>query len=83
MQDDRLRPRLFGRDALGRADGRGADEAAGSEHLEGARPLTEQVRRRLEPAAPADAARGEETDPLLAEEPGRCLGGVPRLRVIR
>jgi hypothetical protein len=41
------------------------------------------VRRRLEPRAPAHAARGQQRDPLLAEEPGRGLGRVARVRVVR
>jgi hypothetical protein len=68
-QDDRLRARALRRDPLGRAERGGADEPTGGEHLERAGPLADEVRRRLEPAPPADAARGEEPDALLAEEP--------------
>ena len=45
--------------------------------------LADEVRRRLEPALPADAARGEQADVLLPEEPARGLGGISRVGVVR
>src|SRR5579884_135978 len=71
------------RHALGQRDRRRADEPTRLQHGQGAGPLADQVRRRLQPRGVADAARGEERDPLLAEEPGRRLGDVPRVRVVR
>jgi hypothetical protein len=81
-QDDRLGTRAHGRDPLRRPDRGGADQASGREHLEGAGALADEVRRRLEPAPPAHAARGEEADPLLAEVPARRLGGVAGVPVV-
>ena len=81
-EHDRLRPSLLRRDSLRRSERRGAHEAAAREHLERTRPLAHEVRRRLEPAPPAHAARREQADPLLAEVPAGALGRIPRLRVV-
>ena len=61
---------------------RRADEPAGGEHVERPGPLAHEMRRRLEPRVPADAAAREERDLLLAEVPGRRLGRVSRVRVL-
>ncbi len=68
--------------ALGERGSRCADEAAGGEDVEGACPLPDEVRRRLEARAPAHAPAGEERDAVVAEEPGRGLGDVARVRVL-
>ena len=47
-----------------------AHEATPLQHVERAGALADQVRRRLEAGAPVDAARGEESYLLVAEEPG-------------
>jgi hypothetical protein len=44
--------------------------------------LADEVRRRLEPGAPGDAAARQQADVLLAEVPGGGLGGVARLGVL-
>ena len=53
------------------------------EHLERAGPLSDEVRRRFETGAPADAAARQERDPLRAGEPAGRLGGVARVGVLR
>ena len=50
---------------------RGADEAAGGEHVERPGPLADEVRRRLEPADAADATAREQRDAVGPEEPAR------------
>ena len=52
---------------------RRADEPAGGEDVECPRPLTDEVRRRLEARGVRDAAAREQGDPLGAEEPRRAL----------
>ena len=71
------------RHALGDRERRGADEAAAGEHVERAGALADEVRRRLEAGAEADAARGEQRDVLLADEPADGLGGVAGVGVLR
>ena len=78
---ERLGPRLRRRHRLGQRGRGGADEPARREHVERAGPLADEVRRRLEPGAPVDAAARQQRDPLLAEEPARSVGRVPRVRV--
>src|SRR5438477_11161220 len=68
---DRLGPRIRGRHPLGDRGGGGAHEPAGREHVERARPLADEVRRRLEAGLPADAAARQQRDPRLAEAPRR------------
>ena len=68
---------------LGDRERRGADEPAVCEHVERAGPLADEVRRRLEPRADADAARREERDPVLADEPADRLGRVAGVGVVR
>jgi hypothetical protein len=46
------------------------------------RALADEVRRRLEPGTPADAAARQQCDALGACEPGRRLGRVARVRVL-
>src|SRR5207248_11199387 len=53
---ERVRPCSGRRQRLGERRRRRADETAGREHVERARPLADEVRRRLEPRAPVDAA---------------------------
>ena len=79
----RRRAHVRGGIRLGQRDRRRADEPAAGEHLQGARPLADEVRRRLEPGAPVDAAGREERDLVLAQEPRRGLGGVPGVGVVR
>ena len=76
------RARVQRRHELGERGRRGADDPAGGEHVERACPLAHEVRRRLEPGLPADAAAREERDVFLAEVPGRRLGRVPGVRVL-
>ena len=59
------------RQAFGDRGSRSADEPSLLQHLERARTLAHEVRRRLETAAPVDTARREECDPVVAGEP-RC-----------
>ena len=82
-QLDRLGARLHRRQALGERSRRRADEPAAREHVERARPLAHEVRRRREPRLPGDAAARQQADRVVAEEPGRGLGGVARVRVLR
>ena len=80
---ERLRAaRRRGGSALGERGRRGADEPAAREHVERAGPLADEVRRRLEPGAPADAAARQQPDALGAEEPARRLGRVARVGVL-
>ena len=82
LEPDRLRPLRSRRDPLGEC-GRGrGDEAAAREHVEGARTLADEMRRRLEAGAPADAAPGQERDALGADEPARRLGEVARVGIL-
>ena len=82
FEPDRLRPLRSRRDSLGEC-GRGrGDEAAAREHVEGARTLADEMRRRLEAGAPADAAPGQERDALGAAEPTRRLGEVARVGIL-
>ena len=82
-QLDRLRARLGRRQPLGERSRRRADEPAAREHVERPRPLADEVRRRREPRLPGDAAARQQPDRVVAEEPGRALGGVARVRVLR
>ena len=82
LEDERRGPRVGRRHPVGDAERRGADEPAAGEDLERTRALADEVRRGLEPGLPADAAGGEQPDVLLAEEPGRGLGGVPGVVVV-
>jgi len=82
-QLDRLGPRFRGRQALGERPRRGTDETAAREHVERPRPLADEVRRRREARLPGDAAAGQQADDVVAEEPGRTLGGVARVSVLR
>ncbi len=59
-----------------------ADEPAGGEHVERPSPLADEVRRRLEPRPPADAAARQQRHPIVAEVPGGGLGGVPGVCVL-
>ncbi len=79
---ERLRSRARRRQRLRERAGRRADEPAGGEDAERAGPLADEMRRRLEPGLPADAAARQEPDLLLAEEPGRRLGGVAGVGVL-
>ena len=81
-EPDRGGPRLGRRQRLGDRGRRRADEPARREHVEGTRPLADEMRRRLEPRAPANAAARQQRDPLLAEEPARPLGRVAGVGVL-
>ena len=82
-QLDRLGPHLRGRQPLGQRSRRRADEPASLEHVESSCPLADEVRRRQEPRLPGDAATRQQSDRVVAEEPGRALGSVARIRVLR
>ena len=56
LEPERLRPRRRRRHALGERGRRGGDQTAARQHVEGAGALADEMRRRLEPGAPADAA---------------------------
>ena len=71
------------RQSLGDGGGRRADEPAAFEHRERTGALADEVRRRLEPRPEPDAARREEADRVVAEEPRGRLGGVARVGVLR
>ena len=45
--------------------------------------LTDEVRRRFETRSPVHAARGEQRDILVSEEPTGCLRGVAGVSVLR
>ena len=51
--------------------------------MERPRPLADEMRRRRESRLPGDAAARQQTDRLVAEEPGRALGCVAGVRVLR
>ena len=59
-----------------------ADEPAARQDAEGAGPLADEVRRRLEAQLPAHAAARQVADALLAQEPAGGLGGVAGVRVL-
>ena len=61
---------------------RRAYEPAGSEHIERPRPLTDEVRRRLEARRVRDAAAREQGNPVGAEEPRRALRRVAGVCVL-
>ena len=79
----RLGPLVRRRKALGDRGRRGGDETAGGEDVERTGPLADEVRGRLEPGAPADAAARQERDHVVAEEPGSGLGRVTRVGILR
>ena len=51
--------------------------------MERPRPLADEVRRRREAGLPGDAAARQQPDGVVAEEPGRTLGRVAGVRVLR
>jgi hypothetical protein len=73
-----LRRVPFGERRSGRAD-----EPAGGEHVERTGTLAHEMRRRLEARVPADASARQERHAVGAEEPRGCVGGVPRVGVLR
>ena len=79
---DRLRPLVAWWDPLGERRRRRPHETARGEHVERARPLADEVRRRGEPRLPAHAAARQERDPLGAQVPARRLGEVARVGVL-
>ena len=81
-QPDRLRPLARGRQPLGERGRRGADEPAAGEDVEGAGPLADEVRRRLEAGAPTDAAAREQRNAVGADEPAGRLARVARVGVL-
>ena len=70
------------RHAFGERHRGGADEAAAAEDIERTCALADQVRRRLEPRAPVDAAARQQRDVLGAEEPAGRVGRVARVGVL-
>jgi hypothetical protein len=51
--------------------------------VERPRPLADEVWRGREARLPRDASARQQTDCIVAEEPGGTLGGVARVRVLR
>ena len=82
LEPNRRRPVLRRRHPLGHRDRRRADEPAAREHVERARPLPDEMRRRVEPGSPADAPPGQERHALGADEPARGFRRVSRVRVL-
>ena len=80
---ERLRPLAARRQPLRERERGRAHEPPAGEDVERACPLADEVRRRLEPGVPADAAARQEPDARLAEEPACGLGGVARVGVLR
>ena len=81
-QLDRRGTRSDGRQRLCDGERGRADEPAAREHVERARTLADEVRRRLEAGLPANAAARHRADELVAEEPGGGLGDVARIDVL-
>ena len=79
VEPHRLGPRRERRNALGERGRRGADEPAARQHVERARPFADEMRRRLEPGAPADTAPRQQRHALRADEPSRRLRRVARV----
>ena len=79
---DRRRPRVDRRHPFRERRRRGEDEPAGGEDVERPRTLADEVRRRLEPGLPADAATREQRDVLGAEQPPCGLGQIARVAVV-
>jgi len=77
-----LRALLLRRHRLGERGGRRADEPAGRQHVEGARPFADEVRRRIEAGAPVHASAREQGDTCIADEPRDALGQVTRVGVL-
>src|SRR6266542_3064220 len=80
---ERRRPRRTRRQPLGDGVGGRADESAARQDVEGAGPLADEVRRRLEARLPPHAAARQVADALLADEPAGSLGRVARIGVLR
>ncbi len=81
-EPDRRRPGLLRRQRLRDRCRRGADETARCKHVERPRSLADEMRRRLEPRAPVDAAARQQRDALLADEPARSFGRVPGVGIL-
>ena len=79
----RLGPLRRRRHAFRERGRRRRDEAAGGKHVEGAGALADEVRRRLETGAPADAAAREQCDVVGADEPTGRLGEIAGVGVLR
>jgi hypothetical protein len=79
---DRRRPGFARRQSLGKRGCRGADEPSVREHVERPRTLADEVRRRLEPRAPADATARQQPDAVFAEEPGRGIGRIAGVGIL-
>src|SRR5262249_3627221 len=76
---NRSRSYSLRRHALGDRGRRYDDEPPGSEHVERAGPLADEVRRRPQSRVPANAAAGQQGDTLGAEVPADGLGEVARV----
>ena len=74
---DRARPHRLGREPLDERVRRDRDEASGGERVERPRPLTRQVRGRIEAGAVRGAAGGHEGHGLALKERRRRLGQRP------
>ena len=70
------------RHPLGQRGRRGAHEPAAGEDVEGARPLADEVRWRLEARRVRDAPTRQKSHRVSPEEPGGSLGGVAGVRVL-
>ena len=70
------------RHPLGQRGRRGADEPAAGEDVEGARPLADEVRRRLEAGRVRDATAREKGHGVRPEKPRGSFGGVAGVRVL-
>ncbi len=71
------------RHRLSESRSRGHHKAAGLQHVQCAGTLADEMRRRIEPGAPAHPAARQHRDALLAEEPGGTLGRVACVLVLR
>ncbi len=80
---DRLRTSVLWRHRLCERRGRSGDEPTRSEHVECARALTDEVRRRLEAGAPVDAPTRQHRNAFVAEEPRSPVGSVARVLILR
>ena len=83
VESHRLGPRRERRNALRERGRRGADQPAARQHVERAGAFADEMRRRLEPGAPADTASRQQRHPIRADEPSRRLRRVARVGVLR
>ena len=79
----RLWSLFVGRNPLGQCRRRRADEPARREDVERPGALADEMRWRFEPRGVRDASAREKRHPLRTEEPGRTVGRVPCIGVLR